>query len=117
MEIRNFTRVDYSGGASLTYNDNVVWGNIESLSLQGFYIKTSHVLPLNVPLEVIIHHSLFSSIHMHASAIYYEKTGVGIKINEIDVNSFVKLRDVILSKCLDQYLMMSETFKMAHLLH
>ena len=117
MENRNFTRVDFSGCASIRFDDYIVWGDVNNLSLQGFYIKTSQDLPLNIPLEVTIHHSPNSSIHLHASAIHREKTGAGMKINEFDVNSFVQLRDVISLTCHDQMRVMNETYKVLHCIH
>jgi hypothetical protein len=117
MENRNFTRVDFSGYASIKYDDNVVWGNVENLSLQGIFIKTSQDLPLNIPLEVTIHHYSNPSIHLHASAVHYKEAGAGMKIDEFDVKSFVRLRDVISLSCHDQGLLMNETYKLLHCIH
>lgn len=117
MDNRNFTRVDFSGCASIRYDNGVVWGNVSNVSLQGFNIKTSHDLPLHRPFEVTIHHSSDSSIHLHASAIHCEETGTGMKIDEFDVSSFVKLRDIISSTCEDPWLVMNETYKVLHYIH
>jgi hypothetical protein len=117
MENRNFTRVDFSGCASILYDDNVVWGEVDNLSLQGFCIKTPLDLPLNIPFEVTIHHSHNTSIHMNASAVHCGKAGTGMKIHEFDLNTFVSLRKVIASKCHDQRLVMNEAYKMLHCIH
>jgi hypothetical protein len=117
MENRNFTRVDFSGCASISHGDDIVWGNVNNVSLQGFHILTSQDLPLNIPLEITIHNSPDSSIHLRASAVHCEKTGAGMKISDFDVNSFVQLRDVISLSCDDPWLVMSETYKMLHCIH
>lgn len=114
MEKRNFTRVTFSGGASIKYNEQILWGNIENVSLQGFFIKTKFDLPLNKPLEVTIYQSPSSSIYLHASVVRNVEEGLGMKICELDVNSFVRLRDVVSQQCKDQTLIMHETYKMAN---
>ena len=117
MEKRNFTRVTFSGGASIKYNKQIFWGNIENVSLQGFFIKTKHDLPLNNPLEVTIYQTPNSSIYLLASVVRTGQDGLGMKINGLDVNSFVRLRDVVSEQCNDQTLLMNETYKMAHCIH
>jgi hypothetical protein len=114
MEKRNFTRVTFSGGASIKYKEQIFWGNIENVSLQGFFIKTKLDLPLDNPLEVTIYQNPNSSIHLLASVVRTEQDGLGMKISGVDVNSFVRLRDVVSEQCSDHTLLMNETYKMAH---
>ena len=114
MEKRNFTRVSFSGGASIKYKEQIFWGNIENVSLQGFFVKTKHDLPFDNPLEVTIYQSPNSSIYLHANVVHSEEDGWGMKISGVDVNSFVRLRDVVSEQCNDQTLLMHETYKMAN---
>ena len=101
MENRKFKRVDFAGYASIILDDYVVWGKVNNLSLRGLYIKTSHYLPENKPVEVTIHHSSGSPIHLHATPVHSGDEGAGMKINQVDSVSFVYLKEVILSKCYD----------------
>lgn len=117
MENRNFTRVIFSGNASIKYNDKILLGYIENISLQGFFIKTKHELPLNKQLEVTISHSHNSSINLHASVVRSNEDGFGMKIKDLDVNSFVRLRDVVSQQCNDQTIIMNETYKMLSCIH
>ena len=117
MENRNFTRVTFSGNASIKYNDKVWLGNIENISLQGFFIKTKHKLPLNRSLEVTISHSDNYLINLHASVVRNNDDGFGMKIRDLDVNSFVRLRDVVSQQCDDQAIIMNETYKMLRCIH
>jgi hypothetical protein len=117
MDKRNFTRVAFSGGASIKYNEQIFWGNVENVSLQGFFIKTKHDLPLDYPLEVTIYQSPNSSIYLDACVVRSEEDGWGMKISGVDVNSFVRLRDVVSEQCNDQTLLMHETYKMANCIH
>ena len=52
MSKRNFTRVNYSVGASIKYGNDLVMGNTDNLSLRGMYLKTDHEIPLNTPVNV-----------------------------------------------------------------
>ncbi|QEM68870.1 PilZ domain-containing protein [Geobacter sp. FeAm09] len=117
MENRNFTRVDFSDGASISYNNHLVWGTVENLSLQGFYIRTSRSMkpdmPLNLPLDVTIYHPPHSSINVRASTVHCEETGVGMKIDELDADSFVRLVDAISLKSAAPGSIMHETYKVA----
>jgi len=117
MEKRNFTRVSFTSGASIKYHEQIFWGNVENVSLQGFFIKTKHDLPFNDPLEVTIYQSPNSSIYLNASVVRTCQDGLGMKINGVDVNSFVRLRDVVSEYCNDQTLLMNETYKMANCIH
>jgi hypothetical protein len=117
MENRNFTRVAFSGCASIRQGDDIVWGNVNNVSLRGFHISTSHDLPLNIPLEITIHHSPDSSIRLRASAVHSEKTGAGMKISDFDVHAFVQLRDVISLTCNDPGLVMREAYKVLRYIH
>ncbi|WP_191965642.1 PilZ domain-containing protein [Oryzomonas sagensis] len=117
MENRNFTRVDFSGVAAIRHDDCVISGTVKNLSLQGFNSETSGPLPLNTPLKVAIRLSSNTFIYLNTQAIYFLGLYFGMKICKIDVGSFVLLRDIILSKCHDQMLLMHETYKMAHCIH
>ncbi|KAA0890468.1 PilZ domain-containing protein [Oryzomonas rubra] len=118
MENRNFTRVDFSDGASISYNNHLVWGTVENLSLQGFYIRTSSTvkpdMPLDLPLDVTIYHPPHSSINVRASTIHCEEVGMGMKIDELDADSFVRLIDAVSLKSNAPAMIMSETYKMAN---
>jgi hypothetical protein len=114
MEKRNFTRVTFSGGASIKYKEQIILGSIENVSLQGFFIKTKYDLPLDNPLEVTIYQSPISSIYLQANVVRAEHNGLGMKISGVDVNSFVRLRDIVSEQCNDQALLMNETYKMVN---
>jgi PilZ domain len=117
MVKRDFTRVIFSGDALIKYNGNSCIGNIENISLQGFFVKSTHDLPLNKPLEVTILHSHKSSIHLHANVVRIDEYGFGMKITDLDVNSFVCLRNVVSEQCADQDIIMNETYKMLSCIH
>jgi hypothetical protein len=112
MDNRNFTRVTYSASASVRYGIEVVLCDTENLSLHGMYLKTDHDIPLNVPVNVTVYHSNQASLKVNAKVVRKEGNGVGLQINNLNVNSFVQLRNLVTDNCSDKGAVMQETFKM-----
>jgi hypothetical protein len=112
MNSRGFTRVNYSVGASIRYGNEVVMCNTDNLSLRGMYLKTDHDIPLNVPVHVTVYHSNQASLKVNAKVVRREGDGVGLQIHNLNVNSFVQLRNIVTENCREQGAVMQETFKM-----
>ena len=112
MNNRNFTRVNYSVGASISYGNEVVICNTDNLSLRGMYLKTEHEIPLNIPVHVTVYHSNQSSLKVNAWVVRREENGVGLQINNLNVNSFVQLRNIVTENSKDQGVVLQETYKM-----
>lgn len=113
MQKRNFTRVEFTESASIKHGDQVFFGDIKNMSLRGLFIKTKQKIPLNAALEITVHHSPNSSIHLHTNVVRCDETGFGMQINKMDVHSFIHLRDIVATQSNDQNLIMRETYKMA----
>jgi len=112
MNGRLFTRVNCSIGAFISYGDDLIVCNTDNLSLHGMYLNTEHDLPLNVPVHVTLHHSSQSSFKVNAHVVRKEANGVGLQITNLNVSSFVQLRDVVAEKCNDYAKLMTETLSM-----
>ena len=112
MNTRHFTRVNYTVGASIRYGDEVVICNTFNLSLRGMYLKTDHEIPLNIPVHVTVYQSNQESLKMNAKVVWRERDGVGLHINNLNINSFVQLRKIVTENCKDSGAVMQETFKM-----
>jgi hypothetical protein len=117
MTQRNFIRVPFSECASIKHDDQVFFGNIENISLQGMYIKTGQDLTLNTPVDVAVYFSPISSFYVTADVVRRDPLGVGVQIKDIDVKSFVYLRDLVAKQCNDQDLVLRETFKVTSYIH
>lgn len=117
MNRRVFTRVDLSEWASVKYEEQIFFGDVGNVSLQGLFIKTEHEIPLNIPVEVTVYHTPATSIHLSANVVRREGNGVGMQIKDLDVNSFVHLRNAVAQKCNDHELLLRETYKMAGCIH
>jgi hypothetical protein len=112
MNGRNFTRVNYSVGASIMYGNDVIMCSTDNLSLHGMYLNTKHDLPLNVPVNVTVHHSSQSSFKVNAHVVRKEANGVGLKITSLNPKSFAQLRDIVSEKCNDYMKVLTETLSM-----
>lgn len=112
MDSRNFTRVNYNVGASIRYGNEVILCNTDNLSLHGMYLKTSHEIPINIPVNVTVYNSNQLSLKVNAKVVRREGDGIGIQINNLNVSSFVQLRNIVTENSNDKVSVMQETFKM-----
>ena len=112
MNNRDFTRVNYTVGASISYGNEVVICNTNNLSLRGIHLKTEHDIPLNIPVQVTVYHSNLRSLKVNAWVVRREENGVGLQINNMNVNSFVQLRNIVTENSKDQDAVLQETYKM-----
>ena len=117
MNNRHFTRVNYSVGASISFGNEVLFCNTDNLSLRGIFLKTDHDIPLNIPVHVTVYKSNQESLRINARVVRKEINGVGLKINYLDVNSFVQLRKIVTESCHDPGSIVQETFKMLKCIH
>jgi hypothetical protein len=117
MESRNFTRVDFCECVSIKHDDQIFFGDIKNLSLQGLFIKTPEKLPLSTPVEITFFFSRNSSMYLNANVVRCEEAGLGIQISGMDVKSFVHLRNVVSMQCNDHDLLMQETLKVTNCIH
>jgi hypothetical protein len=115
---RVFTRVNVSAGATICIGSDVIQGVTENLSLQGFYLRTSKSVPLNQPITVTLYHAQATPVQVSANVVRQDASGgLGVRIDSIDVNSFVNLRNVITQQCHDFNSIMSETYRMVDCIH
>ena len=117
MENRKFTRVDYCECVSIKHENQLFFGDLKNVSLQGMFIKTTQKMPLNTPVEITVYFSQKSSIYLNANVVRCENAGIGIQKSGMDVNSFVNLRNAVTMHCDDHDLIMRETFKVTNCIH
>jgi len=112
---RKFSRVELSAQATIEYEDQTIACEIMEISLRGLFIKTEAKIPVNRP--VYLNASYFKKdFHFPATVIYEKDQGLGLKINEIDLFSFIQLRELIASKIEDPDAVLQETIIMADLI-
>lgn len=116
MSSRAFTRVDYAVGASISYGDEVIICTTDNLSLRGMYLRTRHEIPLNTPIRVTVYDSN-PSLKVNAQVVWREERGVGVQITNLNVDTFVQLRDIVTESSKDQDTVFQETYKMLKCIH
>jgi hypothetical protein len=117
MDNRDFTRVKYAVGASISYGDEVVICTTDNLSLRGMYLRTRHEIPLDTPVRVTVYDSSLPSLKVNAQVVWREERGVGVQINNLNVDTFVQLRDIVTESSKDQDTVFQETYKMLKCIH
>jgi len=112
MNNRQFTRVNYTVGASISYGNEVFICITDDVSLRGMYLKTGHDIPLDIPVHVTVYHSNLESLKLNARVVRKGENGVGLQINDLSVNSFAQLRNIVSENCKDRGTVLQETYKM-----
>jgi hypothetical protein len=112
MASRDFTRITYAVGASISYGNQVAICTTANLSLRGMYLKTGYELPVDVPVHVTVYRSDLLSIKVNARVVRREANGIGLQITKLNIDSFVQLRDLVAEQSKDQGAILQETYKM-----
>ena len=112
MNNRNYTRVSYLVGASLSFGSDVLICNTHNVSLRGMYLKTGYEIPLGIPVNVTVYHSNQSSLKFDAKVVRIEESGVGLLIDCLNANSFAKLCDIVAENSSNRSVVMQETYGM-----
>ena len=54
MEKRFFTRVKFVNNVTINYENQLFFGDIQNICLQGLFIKTKHSVPLQTSLQITV---------------------------------------------------------------
>jgi len=98
MKRRHFTRVPFKTKAVVKYKNREVSGEIENLSLKGMFLRTSQKIAIDEVVEIEVCLSGSSSrLSMNLNGIvrWHNDEGLGIQIKDIDLDSFIHLRNVV----------------------
>lgn len=112
MKTRDFIRVDYAVGASISYGEQKAICSTSNLSLRGMFLRTGFDVPANAPVNITVYNTDRSSFKVNATVVWQGDSGIGIQITGLNVDSFARLRDIIATKSKDQAAVLQETFKM-----
>ena len=111
MEKRNFTRVKQKADVSLEYNGSSLSGEVDDISLKGMYVRTSTTVPLREPVHVTLNAYPYTDISMDARVVRQGENAVGLELSKMTVESFVRLRDMIMHQATDPDVVMNEVYK------
>ena len=114
MEKRNFTRVLFQTEAVVTYEERKIEGEVENLSMNGMFLRTFEKIPQNAPLEIKISLSGASSelcIELKGFVVRQADDGVAIQFKEMDLDSFIHLKNTVAYNRGDEGEVMGEVYK------
>jgi hypothetical protein len=98
MENRYNARVPFHVNALVAIKEKIIDGEVENLSTGGMFFKTTDDLSLNEPVTVTIilyGASSHLALDIAGKVIRKSDTGVAIQFTELDLDSFIHLRNII----------------------
>jgi hypothetical protein len=112
MEKRRFKRVLFRTEAMVQYGDKTFTGEVADLSLRGMFVKSPHEIPLGETVKAKIFLSGSTSelsIQVDGTIVRHQgENGFGIQFHEMDVDSFVHLRNIVIYNSGDAAQVMEE---------
>ena len=98
MEKRKTSRVEFDIKAVIQYNGSTIEGEVRDLSLQGMFFETEQNIPLGTRLTVDI--SLQGStsdlvLKVMGTVVRHETAGIAIHFEEMDLDSFIHIRNIV----------------------
>lgn len=109
MNNRVFTRIKVAEWATITYANQTFGGMVENLSLRGLFIQTNQRIPMNIPIDISVHHTLDKSMDFNATVVRHTASGLGIRINRMDIHSLIHLKGMLSDHYNDPDMAMQET--------
>lgn len=84
MAGRSFSRLPIHLEATITYNDTVIEGSLENISLKGVFVRTTQQIPEDGTVTITIyHHSMDRKIcRMNARVIRSTPEGVALELEK-----------------------------------
>ncbi len=84
MKARNYSRLPIHLEATITYNDKIVEGELDNISLKGVFVKTGQNIPENDSVLITIyHHSKENKIcQMRAKVVRKTTEGIALELEK-----------------------------------
>ncbi|MBP7737796.1 MAG: PilZ domain-containing protein [Spirochaetes bacterium] len=105
MEKRNTIRVPFHVRSVVKYGDSVLEGDVLDLSTGGMMIQAE----MNLPVDEIVQISLFLygtssnlSLNIVGKVVRKTDSGTAIKFTELDLDSFIHLRNIVSRNAFDE---------------
>ena len=98
MERRKNRRVPFQVIATVQTGQISIKGMVDNLSMKGMFLTTMETLSSGSPLEISIilsGSSSFLSIKLKGRAVRQTEAGIAIEFQEMDLDSFTHLRNII----------------------
>ncbi len=98
MDKRRNTRVPFNIESVVKYQGKSVKGEVVNLSLTGMLFKSSEEIPVNTALDIVFFLTGTTSrltINLKGAAVRVDKRGTAIEFKEIDIDSFIHLKNIV----------------------
>ena len=98
MEKRKTSRVEFDINAMVKYDNNVVEGLVRDLSIRGLFVEADEFVPIGTRVTIAI--SLQGStsdltVNVTGSVVRHESDGFAIHFDEMDLDSFIHIRNIV----------------------
>ena len=97
MEKRKHRRVPFKITATVETGQASIQGMVENLSMKGMFLATGETLPGQSPLDIsiILSDSSMISMSLKGRTVRQTEAGIAIEFQEMDLDSFTHLRNII----------------------
>ncbi len=98
MEKRKYSRVLFRAEANVQCGENTISGTVDNLSMKGIFLNTTVSIPNDFPLDISIvlsGSSTVLSIFIKGRAVRHTDSGIAIEFSEMDLDSFIHLKNVV----------------------
>lgn len=115
MERRNHQRANFNVSAYIEHNDLSYSVKVVNISLNGMLLETKEIIDIeiNSVLKVklsVTEHSPEVEIFLEGIVIRKEGCFIGVQIDNIDLDSFINLRDIVANNSDDYEKIMKEFY-------
>jgi hypothetical protein len=114
VDKRRTTRVPFNIESAVKYQGKTIKGEAINLSLKGMMFKGSEEIPLNTALDIVIFLTGTTSqltINLKGTVVRIDKVGTAIESKEIDIDSFIHLKNIVAYNDGNQDKIMEEFYK------
>lgn len=105
MEKRNTIRVPFHVRSIVKYKDKTIDGDVINLSTGGMLLNTADTVPVDEPIQVSIFlygSSSHLALDITGRVVRGSAKGLAIKFTELDLDSFIHLRNIISRNAFDE---------------
>ncbi len=102
MEKRKHTRVPFEIESTVRYNGAEIQGQVLNMSLQGMFIDIDESIPVGTGVTVKLNLSsggMARNITLESRIVRSDSGGTGVKIMDLDLDSCLFLKDLMLNRC------------------
>jgi ribosomal protein S1 len=114
MEKRKHRRVRFEVTAAVRSGQTRISGMVDNLSMKGMFLNTAETIDGDGPLEISITLSGSSSmlsIMLKGRVVRHTEAGIAVEFQEMDLDSFIHLRNIIAQNCDDPDALCDEFFR------